>query len=123
MRGIAFVMLCSTLLAVAACAPPSSSSKAQGSFGAKAREAASDKACSIAGTTVDAATGEALAGVSITGPKGARATSDKSGRFVIADLPAGTTGEVEAVAKDGRKARVSLRPLAAGTLEIVLHLK
>jgi len=114
---------CVALCAFAACAPASTSNNKQGTFNASADEAASDRKCSIVGTTLEAATGEALADVEIQGPLDSRAMSDKQGHFMLDDLPPGTTGEVEASARDGRKARATLRPLAAGRLEIVLYLK
>jgi hypothetical protein len=107
----------------AGCAPASTSNNKQGTFNASAREAAADQECSIVGTTLEAATGDVLANVEIKGPNGAHAVSDKNGRFALEDLPPGTTGEVEGLARDGRKARATLRPLAPGRLEIVLYLK
>jgi erythromycin esterase-like protein len=114
---------CVAVCLLAACAPTGSSNKNPGAFNASAREAASDQSSSVAGTTLDAATGDALANVEVKGPGGVHAKSDKDGRFVLEGLAPGTTGEVEALAHDGRKARATLRPLAAGRLEIVLHLK
>jgi len=77
----------------------------------------------VTGTTIDAATGQPLAGVEVEGPNGARAISDASGRFTLAGLPEGVGGEVVARSKDGRTARNTLRPLANARLEVVLHLR
>ena len=114
---------CAALCVFAACAPASNSGNKQGEFSMTAEEAGAQQTCSVVGTTLEAATGEVLAEVEIKGPAGSHAKSDKHGHFVLENLPAGTTGEVEALAHDGRKARTTLRPLAPGKLEIVLYLK
>lgn len=114
---------CAALSVFAACAPASNSSNTQGEFSSTAHEAGAEQACTVVGTTLEAATGEVLPDVEIKGPAGSHAMSDKKGHFALEDLPAGTTGEVEALAHDGRKARTTLRPLAPGKLEIVLYLK
>jgi hypothetical protein len=77
----------------------------------------------IVGTCLDGATGEPLSGVEVTGPSGATARSDDHGRFVLADLPEGLSGELVATAPDGRKATNVLRPLKHARLEVVLHLR
>jgi hypothetical protein len=117
--SISFAVLC----VFAACAPASTSNNKQGTFNASAQEAGADQKCSVAGTTLEAATGEVLPNVEIKGPSGAHAISDKDGHFTLEDLAPGTTGVVEALTHDGRKARAPLRPLAPGRLEIVLYLK
>ena len=73
----------------------------------------------ITGTTLDAATGQPLAGVEVTGPGGQRTTSDPAGRFVLRGIPEGQTGEVRARAPDGREAANPLRPLQNERLEVV----
>jgi len=77
----------------------------------------------LVGTCLDADTGAPLAGVEVVGPGGARTRSDARGRFVLADLPAGSSGEVVATAADGRRARNPLRPLKNARLEVVLRLR
>ncbi|MDZ4774857.1 MAG: hypothetical protein SGI72_17170 [Planctomycetota bacterium] len=76
----------------------------------------------IVGTVIDAATGEAVANVRVEGPRQKSTRSDARGRFVFDDLEIGTEGEVSASTDDGRKARIALRRLAPGRLEIVLQL-
>jgi hypothetical protein len=77
----------------------------------------------VTGTVVDAETGAPVAGASIEGPAGSRATSDAQGRFTLSRLPVGSEGEVVARTEDGAEARNRLRPLRAGTLEVVLRLR
>jgi len=76
----------------------------------------------VVGTVIDAATGAPVADVKVEGPNDHTARTDSRGRFELKNLEVGTQGEVKAVADDGRKGRVALRPLAAGRLEVVLHL-
>lgn len=78
---------------------------------------------SISGTVLDARSGEPVAGAEITGPGGSKARSDAKGRFVLEELEVGRDGAVEARLSDGRKARVTLLPLANARLEIVLHVR
>ncbi len=63
-----------------------------------------------------------MSGARIEGPLGSTAKSDAHGRFELADVPEGTSGEVRASASGGRKAQVTLRALTAGRLEVVLQL-
>jgi len=77
----------------------------------------------IVGTTVDASSGEPLAGCLVQGPGGTQATSDRSGRFEIRDLPVGAAGELVATAEDGRSGRNRLRPLKSGSLEVVVFVR
>jgi len=76
----------------------------------------------VVGTVIDAATGAPVADVKVEGPNDHTARTDSRGRFELKNLEVGTQGEVKAVADDGRKGRVALRPLAPGRLEVVLHL-
>jgi len=81
------------------------------------------RAAVITGTVVDARTGAPVAGVPVEGPGGGKAVSDASGRFTLSGLPVGSSGELVARAEDGAEARNPLRPLRAGTLEVVLLLR
>lgn len=76
----------------------------------------------VVGTCVDAETGERLSGVKVEAPDGKSAVSGREGRFEIRGLRSGTQGLIVASLPDGRRASLPLRPLAAGTLEIVLQL-
>jgi hypothetical protein len=77
----------------------------------------------IFGTTLDAGTGEPLVGVEVTGPGGARGISDERGKFVLSDIPEGTSGRLLARSRDGREAINTLRPLRNARLEVVMHLR
>jgi hypothetical protein len=76
----------------------------------------------VVGTVLDAATGQAVPDIRLEGPEGSRATSDERGRFEMEGLRAGDSGEIVAVAPDGRRGGVTLRPLQAGRLEVVVQL-
>jgi hypothetical protein len=75
----------------------------------------------VVGTVIDAATGRPSPGAVVTGPGGAEAVSDASGRFRIKGMAPGTQGELRAVA-GARSGSVRLRPLAGGVLEVVVYL-
>ncbi|MCC7013432.1 MAG: carboxypeptidase regulatory-like domain-containing protein [Planctomycetes bacterium] len=77
----------------------------------------------VRGTTMDAQSGEPLAHVLLEGPGGASAQSDEHGRFVLEGLSVGAEGELRARAPGGRVGSVSLRKLAAGELEVVVHVR
>ncbi len=78
----------------------------------------------VTGTTLDAATGQPLGRVEVSGPGGATATSDEAGRFVLRGLPEGLSGELRARSRDGKKEAVNhLRTLRNERLEVVLHLR
>lgn len=77
----------------------------------------------VTGTTLDAATGEPLAGVHVVGPGDARSTSDGFGRFILRGIPEGLSGDLTARTDDGREATNPLRPLRNERLEVVLHLR
>lgn len=109
--------------ALAACAPTTGGA---GSPNASSRVDLRDRGAttaSISGTVLDAKSGEPVAGAEITGPGGSKARSDAKGRFVLGELEVGAEGAVEARLSDGRKARVTLLPLANARLEIVLHVR
>jgi hypothetical protein len=82
----------------------------------------SGEQATVHGTVVDAATGEPLSGIKITGPHGTKCVSGAGGRFALEGLHAGDSGEIAASASDGRVATLALRPLRAGDLEVVLRL-
>jgi hypothetical protein len=90
------------------------------------RRSASDQHASaeavLMGTCVDAETGARVAGATVGAPGGKSATSDRNGRFEIHGLRSGEGGVVTASDSDGRRASLTLRPLAPGTLEVVLQL-
>ena len=93
------------------------------SGGARERQRPAAGTAVIFGTTLDAATGEPLAGVEVTGPGGARGLSDEHGNFVLSDIPEGTSGRLLAKGPDGREAVNLLRPLRNARLEVVMHLR
>lgn len=76
----------------------------------------------VVGSVIDAATGRAVPDIRLEGPEGSRATSDDRGRFEMEGLRAGDSGEIVALAPDGRRGGVTLRPLAPGRLEVVVQL-
>lgn len=109
-----WMCVCAIALA-AACAPTTTSGGGLHDRGAQV--------ASVSGTVLDAQSGEPISGAVVTGPEGAKARSDKQGRFLLSGLAVGTDGTIAARAADGRKASVPLRPLSEGRLEIVLHLR
>jgi hypothetical protein len=108
-------------LLVAGCGSNGSRSEASQPY--PALSGAGETTAEIRGTVVDALSGAPVAGVSIEGPAGARATSDEHGRFHLSGLPVGAEGELVARSKQGMEARNPLRPLRSGTLEVVLRLR
>ncbi|MBI1380469.1 MAG: hypothetical protein GC161_05200 [Planctomycetaceae bacterium] len=74
----------------------------------------------LLGSTVDAATGARLSGVRVWAGD-AEVTSDAQGRFAL-HVTAGWSGPLLGETEDGRTARLELRPLAPGPLEVVLRL-
>lgn len=83
---------------------------------------ADEAPATIQGTVIDAASGEPVAGVTVAGPHGTQCVSGRDGRFELGGLHRGDVGELEAHASDGRRARIALRPLSAGRLEVVMRL-
>lgn len=122
MRSIQRSLACLALAAAlaGACGTDGAERASGGPGGASAESA---RAATISGTVVDAATGTPVAGVTLRGPAGSQATSDPQGRFILPDLPVGAEGDLIAEGKDGAQARNRLRPLRAGVLEVVVHLR
>jgi len=108
------------LIALCACAADLSGCSPARRSGADERGAAAEAA--VTGTCIDAESGERLAGVKVEGPHGASAVSGRDGRFELRGLRAGDDGSLVASLADGRSASLTLRPLPAGELEVVLHL-
>lgn len=77
----------------------------------------------VAGATLDAETGEALVGVLVEGPRGTRSVSDPAGRFELIGLEEGDSGVLRASRGTEYAGSLPLRPLAAGRLEVVFHLR
>lgn len=75
----------------------------------------------VAGTVLDRGTGAPIERALVVLPDGREVHTDARGRFLAADLPVGLAGELSARAEDGRKGSVTLRPLAPGRLEVVIH--
>ncbi len=126
------VILCSALLALAACrgaeteAGPAALSGGKlpdGRPGPQVEAVARVGEAVITGTTIDADTGIPVAGAYVEGPRGEVAVSDASGRFVLEGLPPGSEGLLQAQDSDGRTAANRLRPLREGILEVVLRLR
>ena len=88
--------------------------------GSQARSGADATRAEVCGTVLDRATGAPVEGARVTFPGGRSERSDGAGRFCADDLDPGLAGEVVARAEDGREGRVTLRPLKAGRLEVVL---
>jgi hypothetical protein len=86
------------------------------------RDARAGESAVVVGTVLDAATGTPLSGVRLEGPNGTSATSERDGRFELEGLHAGDRGELVARTDDGRRGSVTLRPLAKGRIEVVVHL-
>lgn len=76
----------------------------------------------ITGFTLEAATGEPLAGVSIEGPRELRAESDEAGRFALHGLEVGESGVLRAHHPDGLAGELPFTALEAGAREVVFHL-
>ena len=77
----------------------------------------------VCGATLDAETGEPLVGVLVEGPRGSRAVSDPAGRFELLGLELGDSGVLRATRGAEYQGDLPLRPLAAGRLEVVFHLR
>jgi len=77
---------------------------------------------SVVGTVLDARSAKPLSGVLVRAPGGAQARTRSDGRFELSGLPLGAQGDLEAEGEGGSRARLRLRPLRPGRLEVVLHL-
>ena len=121
MRSLPILALFAGLLLAGGCGSNGSRSEASQSY--PALSGAGETTAEIRGTVVDALSGAPVAGASIEGPAGARATSDEHGRFHLTGLPVGAEGELVARSKQGAEAHNPLRPLRSGTLEVVLRLR
>jgi hypothetical protein len=108
------------LIAALACATDFSGCSPARRSGSDQRGAAAEAA--VIGTCIDAESGERLAGVKVEGPHGASAVSSRDGRFEMRGLRAGDGGNLVASLSDGRSASLTLRPLSAGDMEVVLQL-
>ncbi|MBK7877208.1 MAG: hypothetical protein IPJ77_15945 [Planctomycetes bacterium] len=115
---LAPALVVSVLALLAACCADDSAAL-RTSAGARS---ASDAPATIAGTLLDAASGEPVPNVTVRGPRSSSSRSDERGRFELDGLAVGDEGEVTAETGDGRRASVPVRPLRAGRLEVVLHL-
>jgi hypothetical protein len=109
------------VLALGSCSGEPASHRAAAAQGGT--EPARTEPVVVRGTTLDALSGEPLAGVEVTLPNGERASSDAAGRFEFAGLPEGLSGPLRALAADGATAENPLRPLVPGVLEVVLRLR
>ena len=121
LRTLPILAVLAGLLCAGACGSNGSRSGESQTYPALA--GAGEMTAEIRGTVVDALTGVPVAGASIEGPAGARATSDEHGRFHLTGLPVGAEGDLVARSKQGAEARNPLRPLRSGTLEVVLRLR
>lgn len=115
MKYLLALIVLSLLAAFTACG-------SNASHDANGRASSSTTHAVVVGTVVDAATGEAVANADVEGPADQKTRSDARGRFEFKPLAVGTEGEITASTNDGRKARVTLRRLAPGRLEVVLQL-
>ena len=120
-RSLPIFAVCAALLLAGA--GGSNGSKSAESQTYPALSGAGETTAEIRGTVIDALTGVPVAGASIEGPAGARATSDEHGRFHLTGLPVGAEGDLVARSKQGGEAHNPLRPLRSGTLEVVLRLR
>jgi len=77
----------------------------------------------VAGTVLEAATGEPLTGVVIRGPRRTRTVSDDRGRFRLTGLHIGESGELTADRHDGFAGVLPFSALAAGVREVAFHLR
>jgi hypothetical protein len=123
LRSISILLALASLLLAAPGCGSNGSGKSSGSQQFPALAGAGETNAEIRGTVVDALTGAPVSGATISGPGGARGTSDEHGRFHLTGLPVGAEGEVVARTKNGGEARNPRRPLRSGVLEVVLRLR
>lgn len=115
----AAALLVLVLSALAACCADERGSARTGAGG---RDSVADAPATIAGTLLDAASGEPVPNVTVRGPRSTSSRSDERGRFELDGLRVGDEGDVVAETGDGRRATLRVRPLRSGRLEVVLHL-
>ena len=77
----------------------------------------------VTGTVLDARTGKPVAGALVRGPGGVETKTDERGRFVLRGLAPGAAGELVATTDAGLRGANLLRPLDAGALEVVVHVR
>ena len=77
----------------------------------------------VSGVTINAATGQPMAAVTLTLPDGTTAVSDANGRFEMVGMQLGLEGLLEATHEDGLVGSNRLLPLAGGRLEVVVRLR
>jgi len=107
MKLIALILVCTAGL-MACCSRSSSNA------------AGDDGTVVIAGTVLDAASGEPVAEAEVRGPRDTRAESDERGRFELEGLEPGDEGPLEARCDDGRRGSVTLRPQRGGRTEVLI---
>jgi len=103
-----------------ACRNPSPSEEAPAN---RAAPAAAGPGPIVTGTVLDARTGKPIPGAVVRGPGGVETKSDARGRFVLRGLTLGASGELVGTSEAGLSGKNLLRALAAGPLEVVLHLR
>jgi hypothetical protein len=87
-------------------------------------EAVQGPKASVHGTVLDATSGVAVGGALVELEDGTSVETDPEGRFRVLGLAPGTEGPLRASHPDHGGARVTLRPLPAGSdLEVVLYLR
>ena len=111
------------LLALSACSPAQTNEVNAGWNNEPAPVVSqAEKAIRVVGHVLDRSTGEPVGGARIEAPGGRTAVSDSVGYFEITGFLPGEEGELTATWGKEKTARAQLRPLAPGSLEIVLYL-
>lgn len=90
----------------------------------EARAKETEAVVEVRGFTLEAASGEPLAGVLVEGPRELRATSDDAGHFVLTGLRVGESGVLHARDEGGElAAELPFTALEAEGREVVFHLR
>jgi hypothetical protein len=110
-----------SLLLFAGCRNPVAEASARNPYGAAPRPAG--PAPVVFGTVIEASTGKPLPGARVRAPNGVEVVCDARGRFVLAGLEPGLSGELVGTSESGLEGRNRLRPLEPGRLEVVLYLR